>query len=486
MTSGRLWAAAAAARSIALLVVMAALLWSRVGAMEQSLWNDEAYTATFFVRGGPATILSRYIPNNHVLFSLLTCWTTRTFGESEIAYRVWGVGPAGGAVALGVVWLWRRQGALAAITFAALLTVNLLALELGREARGYGLALFAQASVVVSAKRALERPSIGYFALYSFAGALGTLTLPIFGLSLAFTSVVLLVATRARALVLSLGVCVVVIVMVYAPLLRQMLASSTQEFGSPLPWYGPVVAPLEQLLLRTMSVIFFPMVPSAVILSLLVALVAFGCRRLQRTDDAQDVWLLLVPVVGSYAVLALLGLFVEDRFQSFLMINLTMLIAMGVAECSYVLHGWMLAEWAWIGMLALVGLSGWQRFADIAHRTHELPRENFKAAAAVVRASKIGRVVTNSARPVGWFFYLPGVVRVLPANRLVEEFCDSTEGIVFIDHPFRASPVNTRCLEEAGAFRHRVLQRERDDYIDVWVRFPVKHVDRANSSTADE
>jgi hypothetical protein len=459
--------------AIALLAVFVLLLWSRFGSMGQSLWNDEAYSAVYFIRSGPPKILTRYIPNNHLLFNLLAWATARRFGESEIAYRFWGVAPACAAVVLVAMWLWNEQEATVAIAFSLLATMNLLLLELGREARGYGLTFLAQAGLLVVGQHALARRRGSLLLPYAAFGLLGTLTLPVFGLTFAAGACVLACERSLRRwVVVMLLVSAAVIGVFYGGIASQLFASSAQEFGERLPWYAPVAAPIRHFVLRTAMVLFAPTADASIVESLLALLVVLGCRRLWRQRKVQLAALLLVPIVASYACLAALRVFVEARFLSFLAINVTVLLALGVAECLWLVRRPRWLEVIAAGAMAAACVPPLERFVDVVRSTHALPRENFRDAAAIVRASGLSRVVTNSARPVGLFYYLPGVVRVEDPDQLEKDFCTASDGIAFIEHPFEAPTADVGCLERRGAVRERVLQREREEHIDVWMLYP--------------
>ena len=65
------------------------VLWSRLAGLDQSLWHDEVFSVVHYITAGPETIVTgHWVPNNHVLYSLLSFGTTRGLGESEVTFRL--------------------------------------------------------------------------------------------------------------------------------------------------------------------------------------------------------------------------------------------------------------------------------------------------------------------------------------------------------------------------------------------------------------
>lgn len=333
------------------------------------------------------------------------------------------------------------------------------------------MTILAQAGLVATAVPVVEERRLG-IACCALFGAVGTLTLPVFGLSYALSSIIILSRIRTAVVIVAFAISWAAVLGVYLPLVPQILASATQQFGAPLAWYGFLTSPIDHLLLRTATELFLPEWPPDAVGAMLGLLIVTGCLSLQRSDKAWVGLLLLVPVMGSYATLSMLGVFVEDRFQSFFAINLTLLVALGIGECLRSLRRWFPLNLFVGGMLILGSIPSLPRFIDVVRYAIEVPRENFKEAAVLAKASGVRQIVSNSSRPVGLYYYLPGEVRILHGNKLVEALCDSSEGVVFIDHPFLNDPTDVSCLEREGAFRTRLEQRERGEHIDVWVRYP--------------
>ncbi|MDG2305285.1 MAG: hypothetical protein P8R42_11645 [Candidatus Binatia bacterium] len=156
------------------------LFYTRLAGLGQSFWHDEVWSVLKFIDPGPAVIFSEYIPNNHMLFSLLAWGTTRFLPGGEVTYRLWGVVPSLLAVVLLVHWLWRREGPTVAALFSLLVLTSPLHLDYAREARGYGLAFLASAGILWAGDSILASRGRQSVAAFGLAGLLGILTLPVF------------------------------------------------------------------------------------------------------------------------------------------------------------------------------------------------------------------------------------------------------------------------------------------------------------------
>src|SRR6476659_11340596 len=94
------------------------LAWSRLIRIDRGYCCDEVATVVDYVRAGPHTILvGPYAPNNHQLFSLVGWATSATFGESEIARRLWAALPFIAGVIVVTAWLHVRLGPLSGVLF---------------------------------------------------------------------------------------------------------------------------------------------------------------------------------------------------------------------------------------------------------------------------------------------------------------------------------------------------------------------------------
>lgn len=458
------------------------LAWALLGALEQSLWHDEAFSVLAYASGGPGDILfGDYLPNDHVLFNLLAWLTTTLFGESEIAWRTWSVAPALGAFGAVAWWTWRRLGRAVAVTAAVIVATSPVVLVLAREARGYGLGLLAGAVALICADRFARGPSGKALLGFSVAGLVGIATLPVFALAFVGQALPLMSLRVARLRVVGAVACVgVLALLLYAPLLGDVLDSTGQQFGRRLGWHGPLSAAMTDLLGPHVQLAFGsdppPELPdpsvradSAIAAGLAVA----GLVTLARSGASMVGALLAVPVLFMYTVLTVARFSVEPRFASFLLFHVIVLAAAGVVGL-IALFPTSLPRGLAIGTGVVAGLLIVVHAARLTDAVHELPRENFKRAAEIARSDGSSPILTDSTRPTGLQYYL-GVdgVTPLPAKALQGWFCSRGRRFTYIEHPFRAAgeepPPDLSCLRRRHARMTRVLQRDRGGHIDVWV-----------------
>jgi hypothetical protein len=123
-----------------------------------------------------------------------------------------------------------------------------------------------------------------------------------------------------------------------------------------------------------------------------------------------------------------------------------------------------------ISMVVLAGLASWL-LAGFIPMTNELthtPHEALKDASMLTNEIDAGFVVTNSARPTGFQYYLDTQFSILTAPDLERLFCSAASGYVYLNHPFRAEEVDTSCLDDKHATRTHFDQLGRGQYIEVW------------------
>lgn len=461
-------------------VLATVLLWSRIVGLDLSFWHDEVVTVVRYAGAGPRAIfLGPYIPNNHVLFSLLAWGTTRVLGKSEVIYRLWGLLPALIATGWLTWWACRRFGRLAGAAVLALMTVSPVLLQVSREARGYGLALLAIVGLITQADSALREPERHAVWRFVAFGTIGVLTLPVFVLPFLFASLPLLIVSRLR-LRLMIGVAIsgAVSLVWFAPMLGEIIANSTQQFGRPIPWHGALTLSMSQLVFPVFRLLpagnpdilltYPPDSTGQLLVWHLVAWLLVGVAgfTLWRRHQRLLLLVLVLPVLGTYTVLAGMGAWAADRHVSYLSVPLFVLVGLGVRGARELialrLHTGMYLVFA--ALLSWIVVS----FYPVADQVVHVPMEAFKEVASTVSQHGAQRTVTNSVRPEGLEYYLPGQLEVMSSEDLQRLFCGLATNYTFIHHPVLAPDVDTACLAAKGSHPVRFTQRGRGRWIDVW------------------
>jgi hypothetical protein len=334
--------------------------------------------------------------------------------------------------------------------------------------------------LITQGDAAVENP--GSHAVWRFAlfGMLGALTLPVFILPylLAAFALVLERRLRLRLLIGVVGSGIIVVVW-YLPMLSEIVASSSQQFGVEVPWHGfatlsvtQLVSPIFRLLLPGVPDITlgFPQDPPVATVIWQVigwSLIAIGALTLWRAKLRNLLALLAFSAFGTYLVIGGLGWWVATRHVSYLSLPLFVFLALGVHTSVYAISG----NGKRVAMAVLAGVAVWAIVSlyPVADRLIHVPLEALKDAAELANGSGTDLVVTNSTRPEGFQYYLETAPTVLTPAELEELFCDEDRtSFVFLDQPFKAEEVDTSCLEAKGASRIRLEQRGRGYLIDVW------------------
>jgi hypothetical protein len=479
------------------------LVWTRLVGLDQSLQHDEVFAIRTYVVPGPSgTLFGEYEPNDHVLFNLLTWVTTLGVGRSEALYRLWSALPGIAAVGLLTVWCWRRLGPVTAVAFAFLAVTAPLHLELMKQARGYGLAALAAAVTLVAGDRFLRSQDTRSLATWAVAAFAGLYTHVAFALGLVGQVVVLGLRREARrkvALASAAIACAALIA--YAPIIGQMVDDYFQYYGDrvtpayaangpddesrpPLPWHSVVTGP-GSLLAPVAELAFTgetrPQCEAACFASgerllyalVLAALAIAGGVALWRREPS-IVLLLAGPLLSAYLLGTVARAFVADRFVSYLLLNVAVLVAAALAwplDRRVLPRGLRAAAAV---ALVVAGLAVTSRFVDLNNEWTALPFENPKGVATVVNGSDADRVLTNSTRSIILEHYLGDErVEALEPDALNAELCALREPTVYIEHPVGgAVPADRTCLLRARGSRVQVPQRGRGGRIDVWLLQP--------------
>jgi hypothetical protein len=484
-------------------LAMLVLVWTRVIALEQGMWSDELYSAIIYIGRGPSAIFGEYVPNDHMLFELLTWASVGGFGHhSDAAYRFWSVAPAILAVVLMTWWLWRRLDPWVAAIFTVLAAASPMALDLGVEARGYGLGFLSGVMMVIGADRFARTHTRGALLLLAAGGMIGILTLPVIALAFLGVAGVLLVHRMLRRRVLTMvGLVGLASLLFYSPVLGEMFSSNFKRLGgSRLAWDAVITGPLRSLLAPSVSLLL-PQLAVGLGELLAGAVLLVGIRALWLRPERLLALLLVAPASFTYLCLEISRLHiiddyegasqlplldVRDRYTSYLLLPLLAAVAVGLVSTGR----WMAKTSAphdlrerLTGLGLFTGSPGAQPLAgpvavgavvlsllalvkidSFAHRMAKVPIQSYKEVAAIVRATKIDWIVTNSSSLPAMHFYIESkgskkdLVK-LSSAALEGTFCHLDNGFIYIEEPKAASLPSTSCLLKRGAVTFSVPQR---------------------------
>ncbi|HEY7704872.1 MAG TPA: hypothetical protein VID03_08610, partial [Acidimicrobiia bacterium] len=314
-------------------LVAIAAVWVRLPALGVSLWWDEAYSARQFIPYGPTKIIDPlyYLPNNHILFNLLAWATTAVVGTTEAILRFWSVVPA--LAAGGVIgwWGWRRHGPVAGVAAALIILSSPVHLGLSVQARGYGLGFLAAAVMLVGAIEMEEGG--GWLAAGALAagGLIGIWTLPQMAFVFAGHSLAVLIWGRKRwRTVITAGLVALGALVVYWILLPNLMGQVGRvgsRAADRLVPLGLVTAPSELLFGPTLSGWGLPIGwPPVVFSILLVGLSVLAYLRLRSLGERAEVHQLFVPWVVTAAALVILGSSVLDRYISYMVVPMALVV----------------------------------------------------------------------------------------------------------------------------------------------------------------
>jgi hypothetical protein len=455
----------------AYVVLGAALVFTRAFGLDRSFWLDEMWTVEDFVRAGPGQILAgHYIPNNHQLFSMLGWATTSLVGESEVALRLLSVVPFIAGVVLVTAWLQVRVDALSGVTFLFFATASPLLLDITRQARGYGLAFAAMSAMVVCALELRRTRDTWLVAGFCVAGAIGTCTLPNFGVAFVAIAALLLTDPALRTRMgLGFGAALLVCAAWYAPHVDDLFESSRQAYGVEIGLKWLITAPIDQVLIPAFiwidGVVLFPgprWIPVVVAL-----LVLIGSSPLLRDRHTA-----LTLAAGPTAMI--LTLWVTDtravpRFLSYLLVPLFMLLASGIASILQRLRSRPQIVRTVIAFVVLVLVAF--GFATTGADVVRLPREDHRSAARAIASSDYATapVYARQVHPRTTEFYLRRPVIPARSARWLQVACDSSKPVAIVVQPWVLPPARVPCEDRPGVRRYRFEQYTRGNEIVVWL-----------------
>ena len=449
-------------------VLVAALVLSRLTHLGKSFWEDEIYFVAGYVREGLGEILIG--PGlSHQLYGVLTWATAEVVGESELAFRLWSAVPFVVGVLVVTAWLRARLNATAGLLYLFLATVSPLLLDLSRQARGYGLAFLAMSVMVVAALEADRTGRTRAVAVMSVAGVLGTWTLPQLGIAFLAAGVVLLADRRTRkATAVGLLSSVVAIVAWYAPHLSQIHSSSQVDNGVQISTGWLITAPIDQILLPGLLWIEGRVpLPGAVWLPLVLVAVLVISSSPYVHDRSAGLILCSGPAV-TMAVLWAVDAYIWPRYLSYLLVPSFVLLSSGASALLERLRTRPALLRTALCLVAIALLAA--NFASVAPDVVQLPRQANRDAARLIetRSPSSTPVFAYLTAPSNLAFYLSRPVRSLDGTDVAARVCGEAVPVVYVMEPFGVEPVDVPCLRRAGVEHFRFREYAAGGVMNVW------------------
>jgi hypothetical protein len=448
-------------------ILVAFAVWSRAIPLDVSLWGDEAYTARQYVIHGPERIFltDSYLPNNHVFFSLVTWATTSVIGTSEWALRMMSFLPALASIGVAADFARRRFDRAVALTTATLLVTSPLHLGLSVQARGYGLGFLAAAGMLWFGARVEESGRVADWVGLGVAASIGIWTLPQLAFVYGGHLLAIFVVRERRWWAVAHGLAVGAGSLLFYRGLVSNIVSQTDRVGSR---GGSVVGPLD-IVVDPAALIYagwtraFGAWPEPLVLGSFVALIAVAIAALALRRRLVELRHLTLPWLVMMAALVVLGSSALDRYISFLVIPISVLVALALVEGLGKLPLSEAAQLAVAVPLAAVLLVG----ATDSAREWDVPFENYAEAVAVARMQGIDSIYTNrTTGVVGFLWYDEDIVQV----EATADACAIPGSFVLLDFPWQPEPEPPPCLVERAGERIVVPQRRQpEDRIVVWV-----------------
>ena len=253
------------------------------------LWTDEIASVRDFSSAGLWTSLTHYpVPNNHIFFNALNSLIDWPDPYTPIAARGLSLAAMASVFSIGVVFFVRRRSFLEAGLFAHLIFMNPELVDLGLQARGYGLLALLTLGLSLFARDHLRHPDRARGSLgRATAAVLGIWTIPTFVLfALPVMGFSLLRSLHARVLrARDLGIAVgsaAVTLLVHWPVAGQMIETQrvyARHWGTQFGSIDAVFEGLRGYLLHEGTLVLGPNDTAIVLWCIAVCALVFAPRR---------------------------------------------------------------------------------------------------------------------------------------------------------------------------------------------------------------
>ncbi|MBI1825707.1 MAG: hypothetical protein HY287_08685 [Planctomycetes bacterium] len=305
----------------------------RVHFLSLPMRYDESYNYVHYASRSIPFILSNYVPNNHILHTLMVHVVTGIFGDSPACLRF----PAFVAGVLlfpataWLTWVLSRQR-LASFLAATAVCVSSALIEYSTNARGYSwLALFAVIQFMITVHVMTTKRQRTAWITWAIVGALGAFTVPVmllWSVSLCVASVVVNCSLKVKSAnrraimrnsILAMASCAAFTGLLFAPAiftsglsgLRATHRMSTDILDRQLPGFGGALICASQLFLRDAGVVWpvfivfgaaFVSIQAVIrgnreaLLAIVATIVAVAAITLFRVPLPARAWLFLWPI----------------------------------------------------------------------------------------------------------------------------------------------------------------------------------------------
>ena len=347
-----------------------------------SLWVDELYSIDRYISHGPGFVATHYTePNNHIFFNLINSVLPGAGSVEPLRARMWSFLSV--AMTLGLMlWEFRRRASwLGGAAAIAVLAGNSEWLDLHLQARGYGVMAFCAMVMSSSILRFAESRRTRYLAAVSICTVVGTWTIPTFAGFAAPVLLLLAITERNRRTLLAGALAAGILLLVYGPMLPQLLhhmrhygADWGREYGAP----NAVPQLLRVFLLHPSAI--GVLLDDRIVSGFLVVLLLLPFMLWKRPDSTgQGVRLIL----GAVACLLLLCLWLQTpllRTTSFVVVPIAFCAAHEISRFA----GRFRSAWTLPLLCIILALLQVQHARAKIRRFHFIPIEDWQGTARYI------------------------------------------------------------------------------------------------------
>lgn len=453
---------------------------------DNGMWFDEAGVAVSVI---DASLWDTLVVANHeTIYTALTSMSITALGDDDSVYRIWSMIPLFLSALLFGRWAAARVSAAAGLLVTVLIGFSPMVLYWSIQARAYGFIILASVLMIMGASAiadADERGGWKGYALLFTGGALGYLnfpqTLAAFG---SLMAVLFILRSHARKPLLVTGfVSAIVFFLLYRPsvLVGRVTVEAVGHPGNSVGWFDMVVGVWRYLVVGTLTGTgeLAQLIPAAglrsIVLAILLALTLCGIWQRWSAGGVVGVLIPCLPIVATFALLAVGGLAITDRNVLFLFPFWAFLVACGGAWLVGKAVSMVLARPAIALAFGLITVFGGLQVLQLGAYWEQVPIEAYAEASLAASSATDQPIYLDSARPEGFVRYLDYDYTHMTTPELQELTCEEPTSFVVIDHPLhREVELDLQCLHDRGAVSTFFPQRRRGTGMSVWFVPPLE------------